>query len=585
MNILAYTLQLNDRMSSTLSRVGASSVSTTRDVRNLNSEVNALNRTNLGGFMGAIRSAFSLIPALGIGATLGKTISMGMDQEMRNVSFEVLFKGEDNAKKMIDDISNYAAKSPYGKTELSQATQVMAGFGIEQERIMPNMKAIGDIAMGDKNKLNSLTLAFAQMSSTGKLTGQDLLQMINAGFNPLEQMSKTTGKSIAQLKDDMAKGKIGSDMVTQAFQDATSKGGMFYGMTEKISNTSGGQWSTALDNISEKLLGLYNNVIQPVLLPGLKIFNQFLSDPITTIGKIGDKIMNLNPVLLGFGGVVLSVAAAIGIVKVATIAYATVTKMITFFKGIETAAWWANNAAMLANPVTWIVAGVIALIAVIAFLIIKVDGWGEMWQHTVNGAKLLFQAFTESAKFYFNTMINGLMIGLNKIKQGWYEFKEAVGIGDSTENQNMLAQIQADTDARKKAITDGAKNIVDLGLQAKDEFAKAAGSLKFNDTGLSDVVGGMKKTLGIETPGVPGMSGGDGTGGGTGTGGGKAGKDTANSIATGGSKTTHITVQIAEMGNDMKIYVDSVKEGAENIRDIVLEYMTRALTMAQGQIQ
>lgn len=66
---------------------------------------------------------------------------------------------------------------------------MMLSFGIAQDRIMPNIKALGDIAMGDRNKLNSLTLAFSQMTASGRLMGQDLLQMINAGFNPLSEIS------------------------------------------------------------------------------------------------------------------------------------------------------------------------------------------------------------------------------------------------------------------------------------------------------------------------------------------------------------------------------------------------------------
>ena len=81
----------------------------------------------------------------------------------------------------------------------------MLGFGIAQEKVMPTLSAIGDLAMGNKDKMSSLTLAYSQMSSTGKLMGQDLLQMINAGFNPLNEISKNTGKSIGVLKKEMEK--------------------------------------------------------------------------------------------------------------------------------------------------------------------------------------------------------------------------------------------------------------------------------------------------------------------------------------------------------------------------------------------
>lgn len=585
---------LTDKMSATLQRVGVTTNQTTKDIDKLDKSVNKLNKVNLNGFFSTISKIGTF---LGVGAALGKTIKMGMEQEMRNTSFEVLFGGADNAKKVIDDISNYAAKSPYGKVGLSEATQMMAGFGITQDKIIPNLKMIGDIAMGDELKFKSLSLAFSQMSSTGKLTGQDLLQMINVGFNPLEQMSKTTGKSIAKLKDEMSKGAISSQMVSKAFQDATSAGGLYYGMIDKINNTVGGQWATAMDNLTDRMLNFYNDVLQPILLPALKKFNEFLEDPIATIGKLMDRITTDFPIMTGV--IIASTAAVIGYklamlslaglqviiagLKSALVAYEIVVFAVKNATSLWTAAQWLLNVALNANPVGLIVAGVVALIAVITFLIVKIDGWGKMWEHTVNGAKLIFQAYVASVKFYFNTMVNGLMIGINKIKEGWYEFKEAVGIGDSSENQKMLAQIRADTDARKKAIVDNAKEVASLSIQAAKEFKSAANSLSWNDTAFSDILTGQKKQFGIDAPGVPGTTTGTGgtTGGGTG---GNAGKETASSIATGGTKTTHITINLGELVGTININKNGFRESAENMRDIVLDEMTRVLSMAQGQV-
>lgn len=92
----------------------------------------------------------------------------------------------------------------------------MLGFGIESDKVMGYLKALGDISMGDSERFQSLALAFSQMSATGKLMGQDLLQMINAGFNPLKVISEETGKSIGELKDEMSQGKISAEMVQKA---------------------------------------------------------------------------------------------------------------------------------------------------------------------------------------------------------------------------------------------------------------------------------------------------------------------------------------------------------------------------------
>ena len=230
----------------------------------------------------------------------------------------------------------------------------------------------------------------------------------------------------------------------------------------------------------------------------------------------------------------------------------------------------------------------VALIALISFLIVKIDGWGKAWKHTVNGAKLVFLSYVEYVKSSFNTVVQGIMIGINKIKEGWYQFKEAVGIGDSSENQRRLAQIQADTEARKKSIVDGYKKTAELARQAGGEFKDAVGSFSWNNTTFSDVANNLKNKLGISTPGVPGTnaSGVAGTGGlmggGAGTGS-NAGKETANSIATGGSKTTHITINLGELVGSININKNGFRESAENMRDVVLDEMTRVLSMAQGQ--
>lgn len=591
-NILQYTLMMTDKMSATLQRVGVTTNQTTKDIDNLDKSVNKLNKVNLNGFFSTISKIGTF---LGVGALLGKSISEGMEQGMKNVSFEVLFGGEEPARQMIDNITAYAAKA-YGQTAVTGAVQMMAGFDIATEEIMPNLRAIGDIAMGNKEKFNSLSLAFSQMSSTGKLMGQDLLQMINAGFNPLVQMSKTTGKSVATLKDEMSKGLITSQMVKQAFYDAAGAGGQFHGMIERMSNEAGGLWNNALSKMNQRLLQFYN-WIEPVLIPALKTFNDFLEAPIATIGRLTDKITTDFPIMtgvilaatsavVGYRLAMLSLAGlqvVIAGLKSVLVAYEIVVFAVKNATSLWTAAQWLLNVALSANPIGLIVAAVVALIALITYLIVKIDGWGKMWEHTVNGAKLIFKAFVAGVKLYFNTMVNGLMIGINKIKEGWYEFKEAVGIGDSSENQKMLAQIRADTDARKKAIVDSAKEVASLSIQAAKEFKSAANSLSWNDTAFSDILTGQKKQFGIDAPGVPGITTGTGgtTGGGTG---GNAGKDTANSIATGGTKTTHITINLGELVGTININKNGFRESAENMRDIVLDEMTRVLSMAQGQV-
>lgn len=569
-NVLNYVLNVNGNVLSMLNRIGAASDSSRNDVRGLRNEVEGLNTINFSGLASKITGIFA---TLGIGAIVGKTIKDGMEQEMRNVSFEVLFGGVDNAKQMIDQVSDYAAKSPYGKVGLSEATQMMAGFGIAQEKIMPNMKMIGDIAMGDAQKFQSLALVLSQVSSLGYMQGNDKLQFINAGFNPLKELEKMTGKSVGQLETMMSKGQISIGMIEDALKHATSEGGQFYGMIDKINGTASGQWATAMDNISEKMLNLYDNVLQPLILPALQKFNVFLDDPIGTLGRLTDKFTSDFPII---SGLIIGVTAAL-------VTYQVVTGLITVATGLWTAAQWLLNAALTANPVGLIIAGVVALIALIAFLIIKIDGWGDTWDNVIKLCTLVFDSFKANLQLKWLQIQDTFMSGLETIEKGWYKLQS---LWNEDAANAGLAKLESQRNERAKEIAEVKGKIDDINNQISNLDVI---QLKVNDTSFSDVANSLKSKLGISSPGIPGtdMTPGGGTGGSGGIGGGtggKAGKDTANSIATGGSKTTHIYVTVGEMGNNMKIYVNDLKEGAENIRDIVLDQLTRALTMAQGQI-
>lgn len=183
-------------------------------------------------------------------------------------SFEVL-AGTVKGKQLFAEIKGFAVKTPMSMSELAKGAQTLLSFNIEAEKVMPILRSIGDISMGDAGKFNSLTLAFSQMSSTGKLMGQDLLQMINAGFNPLSVMAEKTGKDIGTLKDEMSAGAISADMVTQAFMDATSEGGKFHNMLAIQSETVKGSISNlqgAIDDmlnaLGEKSQGVISSSIQ-----------------------------------------------------------------------------------------------------------------------------------------------------------------------------------------------------------------------------------------------------------------------------------------------------------------------------------
>ncbi|MDK8600905.1 MULTISPECIES: phage tail protein [Actinomycetaceae] len=191
----------------------------------------------------------------GMVGALKEGVEYNARMEQYSTSFTTMLGDQAKAQKLVNDLKVQAAKTPFGMEDLAGNMQTLLSFGMSLEDAKKHLNEIGDISQGDAVKMESLTLAFAQMSSTGKLTGQDLLQMINAGFNPLEEISRKTGKSIGELKEDMAKGAISADMVADAFASATAEGGRFYGAMDAQSKTFSGQLATMQDGI-ENLKGL-----------------------------------------------------------------------------------------------------------------------------------------------------------------------------------------------------------------------------------------------------------------------------------------------------------------------------------------
>ena len=237
-------------------------------------ELNGNVQKECTGIDGAIRNIGTSIAAVftvqKAGEFIKKMVSVRGEIESLEKSFSIL-AGTVQGKNLFQEIREFAVKTPMTMPALAKGAQTLLAFNYEAKNVMPIIRAIGDISMGNEDKFNSLTLAFAQMSSTGKLMGQDLLQMINAGFNPLAVISEQTGKSIGVLKEEMAAGAISADMITKAFMDATSAGGKFNGMLEQQSKGIEGSLSNLegaiqdmFNELGEKSQGVITSSIQNV---------------------------------------------------------------------------------------------------------------------------------------------------------------------------------------------------------------------------------------------------------------------------------------------------------------------------------
>ena len=304
-----------------------------------------------------------VIGGLGLKELGSKIISVRADFESMETSLRVLLGGsQERLNNIMGQIKEYALASPLNTKDMVGAVQMMTSFGIEAEKSIDYLKAIGDISMGDTGKFNGLALAFSQMSSAGKLMGQDLMQMVNAGFNPLEEISRKTGKSIGELKNEMSKGAISSKMVQDAFISAASAGGKFYGMSQEGAKTLNGQISMlqeSFDNMFNEIGGKGEGVVMSAVQMATKLVENY-----EQVGRI-------------IAGLVVTYGTYKVAVGIATIAENGHTLAMTIARAqilITQKAQALLNATMLANPY---VLAAVALGTLVGAIIATSDGLTE----------------------------------------------------------------------------------------------------------------------------------------------------------------------------------------------------------------
>ena len=211
---------------------------------------------SMGASMAKIGSSLSSLgTSLSVGLTaplllLGKSaLQTSAQMEQISVSFEVFTGSAETAKEMLGQLKDQAIKSPMQFQDITKGAQTLLGYGLTASQVIPITKMLGDVSGGNADKFSRLSLAFGQVNAAGRLMGQEVRQMINAGFNPLQAIADKTGVSMAVLTKKMHDGQISVKDVGDAFIYATSEGGRFFGMADRQSQTLQGSFNKLQESV------------------------------------------------------------------------------------------------------------------------------------------------------------------------------------------------------------------------------------------------------------------------------------------------------------------------------------------------
>ena len=306
----------------------------------------------------AFQRAFLAIGAA-ITASAGIGINFNRQMETYQTSFEVMTGSYEKAADLVEELKTRAAATPFDLTDLADTTQLLMNYGFTTDNVISSMEMLGDIAQGDSEKLSRIALAYGQMTSAGKVTLQDVKQMIEAGFNPLQEIVETTGESMGSLYERISKGTISVDEITAAMKRSTSEGGKYFQSMDKQSQTLTGRWNTLKDTFASATGTLTKGISDwlrdkgiPAASRALEWLTKNFEDLLPAIEvvvvaaagfyvafKFADIIKGIKDIgaaLASSAGIAGMVTAAIGaLVTVLAIMYAKANESSAYFKDFE----------------------------------------------------------------------------------------------------------------------------------------------------------------------------------------------------------------------------------------------------------
>lgn len=578
----SFSLQLKDLFSSPMARIRESLRAVNAEVDDVQNNIDEMSTRGSSGLGGMVSMAGRLVAAFATFESVKALFNMGVQAEQTKIKFEVLLGSAAKGKVLLDQLNQYANITPYSNGGITKAAETMLGFGIAQDKILPNMKMLGDVAMGNEEKMGSLSLVYSQIMATGRLMGQDLLQLINTGFNPLQVISEKTGLSMGVLKEKMEKGAISADMVSAAFNIATSEGGRFFNSAEKMSKTAGGRWSTFLGTFQEKVKGVAERFAN-AMIPLIDFAERALPAVSSGIKTILSYVTTVVGWIVKFKEVILVAVVAIGTYNAVVAIMALRTGAMALWTGILTAAaivnilvtqgwtaaWAALNVIMALNPIGIVIAAIVALIAILVVAWYKVDwfrgGLTALWD-VLKGVGTMIKDYVITRFQELMSAINGVGQALTALKNG--DFSKAFDIGKGV-GKDLLG-----VDSKANFLKSGQK----LGEIAQQGYAKGISSSA--PAGVK--AAGAKKPGAITDPNAfNSLLGGGGADGKAGKGKGNKGlskvASKADGIIGGGSKQTNINITIGKLQDQTVIHVDSAEKGLSNLGDKVQEILLRAV--------
>lgn len=347
-------------------------------------------------------------------SSLKSVVKSGLDynrsMESYLTNFKVMLGNEQLAAEKLEEIRKMAASTPFSLSDLTEGTQTLLQFGIAADDTTGVLKQLGDISLGNADKLQTLVRAYGKMSSAQKVTLENVNMMIDAGFNPLNQICDATGESMSALYKRISDGKVSFNELEAAVAAATSEGGQFYNGMLEASQTFNGRLSTLKDNVAaltgELTSGLFS-ALGDIIVKANELVVSITEDDSKmaalkeTIGVLTAAVVAVTAAVLSYKASMSATTAVTALCTAATTAMAAAHKAAAAGATGLQVAQAALNTVLSANPIGLVVAALAALAAGL----VTAYHTSETFRNIVNGA---FQAVASIAQSTIGAAIGWL---------------------------------------------------------------------------------------------------------------------------------------------------------------------------------
>ena len=367
---------------------------------------------------------------------LGKVVQSGVDynasMESYLTNFKVMLGNEELAATKLAELRKMAASTPFALSDLTEGTQTLLQFGIAADDTTGVLKQLGDISLGNADKLQTLVRAYGKMSSAQKVTLENVNMMIDAGFNPLNQICDATGESMSDLYKRISDGRVSFEELQYAVQAATSEGGQFYNGMLEASQTFSGRMSTLQDNVAaltgELTSGLFA-ALGDLVVKLNDVVTSFL-DSDEKMAQLKDTIGIATSVVAAAGAAFLAYKGYVALATAAEVAHTVATTAMAAANAAAEAgatglalAQAALNAVISANPVALLVSALAAL----ATGLVTAYKTSETFRNAVNSAFSAVKNIAQSAIGTVVDWINDLVAKIEGAAAALANLKNGIG--------------------------------------------------------------------------------------------------------------------------------------------------------------